>query len=1741
MARRLLLLLVWCVAACLPLVAAELTPAITPASLDIANCQGYDGANAVQPADAAALATLLGLGNTPGAAWHVGPSASKARYFRVAFTAPVALGTIFTTFANSESTGAHFQGMGAAISYLKPEAAYPGDVTNDDLWVKCPSGGLKTLPPGVVTRALRFSDRYQSPVEFTSNFGFTLLFKERYYSALNLGQSKKAGVEGKPESWLGVWNNPQPLAGVLLYPFGVPNFSVDTFKPEVTDHPAVAPAAAWKHQLEGAKGGAYTLYRFATPVSTRAVRLTYPLRGLSSAYATVLPLVNLGDTPDPPTLSVPTPPYKIKYTMPQDGFVALELSDKATGKRVRRLIAEVPRDKGPVLEPWDLKDDNGQQLPPGDYTWKAITRPPFKLTYEITVNNAGQPGWPTRPELGGGQWLGDHSAPIGACAVGKLLFLGAPVSESGQSFIAVDADGKKLWGEGALSLGFFGPQRIAGDGRCGYLVKEDFIQRVDPENAKTKFDAQTIWDQRSPRDLPGAPITGAAAHGDKLYVAYNAPPVSWLQPSFVPDMLDPHRSLPMAFLKKGNGHRGGRDDKNYGESEYDELMRFYATFLVGNMPDDCPSLHGTTLPSSKQAYVGDAPATGALAGNLITAFKKPITVGTVLVPSGSTAVYALKPDVKLPDDAATTDLDPDNALGGGDADNSPFKDDDWIPLTMTGRPGQPTLALAPAGGLITQALRFKATRLVYTLIMGHRFTDLAPQAEHFCTEGAITQKGGWQVTRPDDVPITRYNPVLMELAWPKPVTVRGVSLANPSPYTTIAVDYWVGPADGDPKAGLADDSQWKEAGTITPIVFNGYYAQETTLSSVDFGALVSTRAVRVRILEPEGYRHPPYGNQVVPPPHHAGFEAIVAYQALGDDPTLPLEMNARVAEFQLPGYDDPKPQAKILRQLPLARPGFLTFDKDGKLYAESDERIVTVPLDGGQPKVVIPRDELLKPVDIDKNVQKSLYFDYAAGNGMGRFTGMAIDADGLLYVGDRMAQVVKVFDLKTGKYLRLLNDAGGPQLGAFNPRRLQNPAELTIDCNGKLWVVENSWQPKRITRWSRDGKLEKEYYGPTQYGGGGQLDPGDRNVLNFDGMKFVIDWEHRTWKLDSIIANQALKGGFFGARPDRPVYYKGKRYLAGDPGGSGSYFSPPIPAVYWEKNGVAVPLAAAGNLAAWGDVDRYPDLHKAFGGVERERVGFLWWDKNGDGIPELDEVQTTTQYDLKAGGDTKVGEDLSLNFGNLRFRPTGFTPAGAPMYDLAKLELTPGLVNDSLDNNSWTTEDGRTFVIRDKLLAADAKTVQWEYYDKWLAGGGYYAGGMGYSRPPGMTYAETKVIGHFTLKNAQGNEEEYFCTSSDQGDWFCFTGDGMLAGCIFGGPAGYGLRQWTVPEWNPGKTDLADLRVGQEHYQGCVTKSSDGQIYAVAGHNHNSIVHVEGLEALARQVGEVTVTRDDIEKSQAWELQKAALERLKLEPKVAKMPFLAHPPSVDGSLDDWPDELFSTINDYWTHSLDGSAYVVHSQGALAYDDENLYIAAWMLGDTPAQNVAQDPALLFKFGFALDVLLGLDPKADPTRRSPVLGDLRLLITKIKNEPVAELYRFVAPGAAADKHKHFASPVGETFVDDVETLQNVDLAIKAEADGKGGQKWIVEASIPWKSLGAAAPLVGTHLRGDMGILQADQNGVKTVNRLYWSGKSQTVVADIPSEARIIPAVWGDIFTSEPEAGMKIGPDEGGDLAP
>ncbi|MFW5923190.1 MAG: hypothetical protein ACOCSQ_02275, partial [Planctomycetota bacterium] len=81
------------------------------------------------------------------------------RHFRLGFKRSVTMGTVFAR-------------GGGQLSVLKPDASYPGDINDDDDWVKAQrihegEYSLWVLPPGTKTRAMRFSTDDQGEMKTT--------------------------------------------------------------------------------------------------------------------------------------------------------------------------------------------------------------------------------------------------------------------------------------------------------------------------------------------------------------------------------------------------------------------------------------------------------------------------------------------------------------------------------------------------------------------------------------------------------------------------------------------------------------------------------------------------------------------------------------------------------------------------------------------------------------------------------------------------------------------------------------------------------------------------------------------------------------------------------------------------------------------------------------------------------------------------------------------------------------------------------------------------------------------------------------------------------------------------------------------------------------------------------------------------------------------------------------------------------------------------------------------------------------------------------------------------------------------------------------------------------------------------------------------------------------------------------------------------------------------------------------
>ena len=160
-----------------------------------------------------------------------------------------------------------------------------------------------------------------------------------------------------------------------------------------------------------------------------------------------------------------------------------------------------------------------------------------------------------------------------------------------------------------------------------------------------------------------------------------------------------------------------------------------------------------------------------------------------------------------------------------------------------------------------------------------------------------------------------------------------------------------------------------------------------------------------------------------------------------------------------------------------------------------------------------------------------------------------------------------------------------------------------------------------------------------------------------------------------------------------------------------------------------------------------------------------------------------------------------------------------------------------------------------------------------------------------------------------------------------------------------------------------------------------------------------------------------------------------------------------------------------------------------------------------RNAGQDDHLLFKTGDCVDVMLQPEPAVKDQ------GAKRLLISMIDNHPVAMLYEQGVTGIAAKDRVPFSSPWRTIYFDRVRRLADVTITARPQGGGYG-----VTVTAPWADLGIQ-PASGLKLKGDVGVLFADQGGTTTVSRKYWSDKATGLVNDVPGEAMLTPGLWGE----------------------
>ncbi len=828
-------------------------------------------------------------------------------------------------------------------------------------------------------------------------------------------------------------------------------------------------------------------------------------------------------------------------------------------------------------------------------------------------------------------------------------------------------------------------------------------------------------------------------------------------------------------------------------------------------------------------------------------------------------------------------------------------------------------------------------------------------------------------------------------------------------------------------------------------------------------------------------------------------------------------------------------QNKVIGKVELKDPRGLLFDRQGRLWALSGTQLLRFARASDPARLPVP--EVVVAQHLEDPQQ------------------LAIDQQGNIYVSDwGTSHRVKVFT-PTGQPLRAVGKAGAPTVGAYDPLHMNHPAGLAIDDRGRLWVAEKDFSPKRVSVWTKQGNLENALYGPARYGGGGAIDPRDKNVFYYGdergGMQFSLDWKTGRSRVENVYYRAELdpvplaNGHYMGSAPETCLPVNGRTYL------TNAYNNNPVQGaaaaeIWILENQIARKVAAMGS--AWGGkqwlpmfrTEAFEKLMPADFDPKTDALFFAWSDVNGDSRMQPSEVvfqqpANPTLANQRTVSGVTVQHDLSFVvavFGDeaVRFSVTGYTAAGVPLYAITKPEvlvkgvarpLSTGGGQALVGRNGWSilTTAPQPFSPYGFAGVHNGKPV-WSYANLWP--GLHSSHNAAMPSFPGELLGPTRLAGPLMAFPRNPDVGELWAVNANKGTIYVFTMDGLFVATLFQDSR---TASWTVPEAVPGMA-VDRLSLSEECFWPQITQMDDGKVYLQVGTNDGPIriVHVTGLDGIRRLPGvKINITPDSLrEAAEAVRLAEAQRQDNRI-PRQINIPLVKDTPKVDGKIPEWRLANWAKIDSRRMQIGDWGGRDIATQCALAVSGDRLYGVLQTDTSVLLKNTGTSLQTLFKTGGGWDIMIGA-AGADPQRMKPVAGDVRLLISEVRGKPVAMVYRAVVPGFSGSPVQFISQVKTVTFdgVDDVSA--DIELASDQVTDKQGKVESVnFEFSIPLSVLGIK-PEAGQSIRGDVGVLRGD--GVRTLQRVYWNNKSSGLVSDVPSEAEQIPRLWGTFRFQAPQ---------------
>ncbi|MBO5750825.1 MAG: hypothetical protein J6R80_00280 [Kiritimatiellae bacterium] len=690
--------------------------------------------------------------------------------------------------------------------------------------------------------------------------------------------------------------------------------------------------------------------------------------------------------------------------------------------------------------------------------------------------------------------------------------------------------------------------------------------------------------------------------------------------------------------------------------------------------------------------------------------------------------------------------------------------------------------------------------------------------------------------------------------------------------------------------------------------------------------------------------------------------------------------------------------------------------------------------------------------------------------------GIATDADGNLYRCDTNSseQCVKVF-APNGRLIRRIGKRGGRVEGVYDPLAMGNPVDVAIDAVGHVWVCENSFLPKRVSVWTREGKLVREYVGTPYYGGGGSIDKAGRYAY-YSGMRFALSGDLSSASLDSIlfdpdrhkdipfpvrkIRDWALPG------PSTVREVGGKTFLVSDDGPCRT--STFIGEIVGDR---LEPRVVYGKTTVSNGK-----------GVNRETGVFFW--QNGQKV-ESELYRYGSEWSMRLGPameitlKTKDGKSLAI-----------FSPDKNGLYDFTRPEIVA--LPESFArvcSLSWLP-DGKGFVInrggcgdqgaKENLfgvVARDGGKVLWSYPNPYPSN----THNSPIPRPGELRH--TLGIEGFS----KAFEGGLMILNGNKGTRYLFTCDGFFVTELFGDA-----------RVCPSTQNLPEAKKGMVFSQNSLSDECFGGWFGdvknrpclIVGKDSLNICTLEGVQSICRLSG------GDIA------IKKKA-------PPISEIPLAARGPARTVRA-----AGFGLNHTWWKlaeHAFPAADPV--ARFALGWSENNLTLYYDVDDKTPFENGGDDSTTLFHTGDALDFRWASDVNADPKRRKPVEGDQRFVIAPFAGKIIVMHYNYVDRSFAGEA-KVFASPVGRVSVRRIEEVKEAKVTLNRRVGG-----YSVRVDIPWKELGEKTPFVRGVRRADPGVIFGDITGTRVVRRQYLFDLGSQEVSDMPSEVSINPSSWGE----------------------